>query len=259
MIAPDAPSTGPTAAVTAASPQPLDPRFTRRHQRQRRHPRPTQFDYLHLRCLVRDLEAALGSVPGPVREVLDVFCGSRPYDSLLPPGSRCVGLDIDNMHGLADVVTTEFLPFDDEAFDLVMCLEAFHYAPDPPGAMAAIRRVLRPGGTAIITVPLVWEYDRTALEHRYTGPSLAALLADWEDVRVVENGGWAVSWATLTGRMLNLAEGRAPSVARPVFVVGYLLLNAVAAVLDRFETRTATGTVTLPMNLLVQARRPAAA
>ncbi len=140
-----------------------------------------------------------------------------------------------------------------------MCVEAFQYAPYPPGAMAAIRRVLRPGGTAIITVPLVWEYDRTVLEHRYTGPSLAALLADWEDVRVVENGGWTVSWATLTGRMLNLAEGRAPSVARPVFVAGYLLLNAVAAVLERFETRTATGTVTLPMNLLVQARRPAAA
>lgn len=245
--------------MTAAPTQRLDPRFTRRHQRERRHPRPTQFDYLHLRRLVRDLEAALGSVPGPVREVLDVFCGSRPYDSLLPPGSRCVGLDIDNMHGLADVVSSEFLPFDDEAFDLVMCLEAFQYAPDPPGAMAAIRRVLRPGGTAIITVPLVWEYDRTVLEHRYTGPSLAALLADWEDVRVVENGGWTVSWATLTGRMLNLAEGRAPSVARPVFVAGYLLLNAVAAVLERFETRTATGTVTLPMNLLLQARRPAAA
>jgi hypothetical protein len=54
----------------------------------RRFPRPTQFDYLHLRYLIDSLGTAFNEAPGPVRDVLDIFCGARPYDDLLPPGAR---------------------------------------------------------------------------------------------------------------------------------------------------------------------------
>ncbi len=75
--------------------------------------------------------------------------------------------------------------------------------------------MLRSGGTVIIAVPFVWEYDRTILEHRFTGPELATLLEGWEDVRVVENGGRAVAWATLTGSMLRTgAQSRSTAYAR---------------------------------------------
>src|SRR5438067_8191812 len=157
-------------------------------RRSRRHPRRTQFDYLHLRRLVDDLEEAFDSITTPVADVLDVYCGTRPYEDLLPPGARTVGLDIDHRFGAADVVTDEFLPFDDESFDLIICIEAFYYVSDPERAASEMRRVLRPGGTALIAVPFVWEYDRTVLEHRWTGPELEILFADWEAVRVIENG-----------------------------------------------------------------------
>ena len=57
-----------------------------------------------------------------------------------------MGLDILDVYRLADVVTEEFLPLPDEAFDLVMSTEAFHYVRDPEHGVAEIRRVLRPGG-----------------------------------------------------------------------------------------------------------------
>ena len=233
-------------------------------QRTRRHPRPTQYDYLHLRYLVEDLAEALATVPAPVKDVLDVFCGARPYDDLLPPGARSVGLDVMEGYGLADIVSEEFLPFPDDSFDLVMCLEAFHFVPDPVAGLAEIRRVLRPGGTVIITVPLVWEYNPTILEHRYTGPELTALVSDWDDVTLKENGGRAVTWATLTGHMLDLVEKRlrrktvAAALFRPLFVLSYLGINALAAVADRLERRRSPEDPTLPMNLLVSARRPPA-
>ena len=229
----------------------------------RRHPRPTQFDYLHLRYLVRDLATALRSVDGRVERVLDLYCGTRPYEDLLPAGARCVGLDIEDTFGVADVVTDEFLPFADESFDLVLCTEAFHYVPDPVYGVAEIRRVLRPGGKVVLTVPLVWEYDRTILEHRYTGPELARLFAGWDDVQVVENGGRAVSWTTLTGSIVRAAEKRALERLRPPrlvssgFRLAYLLVNGVGLLLDRSERKHASGRFTLPMNLLVTARRPA--
>lgn len=232
-------------------------------QRTRRHPRPTQYDYLHLRYLVEDLAEALATVPAPVNDVLDVFCGARPYDDLLPPGARSVGLDVMEGYGLADIVSEEFLPFPDDSFDLVMCLEAFHFVPDPVAGLAEIRRVLRPGGTVIITVPLVWEYNPEILEHRYTGPELTALVEGWDAVTLKENGGRAVAWATLTGHMLDLVEkglrrrSAAAIVLRPLFAISYLAINAVASVADRFERRRPPGSTTLPMNLLVSAQRPA--
>src|SRR5206468_2275092 len=217
-----------------------------------------------VRRLVAELAAALARIADGAEDVLDLFCGTRPYDDLLPPSANIVGLDIPgNPYGVADVVSAEFLPFPDESFDLVMCVEGFYYVADPQAGVAEIGRVLRRGGHAVISVPLVWEYDRTVLEHRFTGPSLERLFAGWKDVTVVENGGRAVSWATLTGLMASMAEHHVPErlrlrwALRPAFAGIYLLVNGVGLALDRAERRFARSSLTLPVNLLVIARRPA--
>jgi SAM-dependent methyltransferase len=232
-------------------------------RRTRRRPRPTQFDYLHVRRLVDDLAAALARVADGAEDVLDLFCGTRPYDDLLPPSARITGLDIPgNPYGVADVVSGEFLPFPDQSFDLVMCVEGFHYVVDPEAGVAEIGRVLRDGGHALISVPLVWEYDRTVLEHRYTGPSLERLFAGWDEVTLVENGGRAVAWATLTGQLVSMAEYHVPERAplrralHPAFAGLYLAVNGIGFALDRTERRLARSSLTLPMNLLVTAKRP---
>ena len=45
------------------------------------------------------------------------------------------------------------LPFPDATFDRVICSEVLEHIPDDRGAMREILRVLRPGGTAAVTVP----------------------------------------------------------------------------------------------------------
>jgi SAM-dependent methyltransferase len=254
---------GEETARTRWGDDPFPLEVVARMRRSRRHPRPTQFDYLHLHRLVGDLAAALARIGDGSEEVLDVFCGTRPYDDLLPPSAHIIGFDIPgNPYGVADIVSSQFLPFPDESFDLVMCIEGFHYVADPQGGLAEIRRVLRHGGHALISVPLVWEYDRTGLEHRFTGPSLERLFDGWGEVTVVENGGRAVSWATLSGLIASMAECHVPerlrlrTVLHPAFAGLYLLVNSVGFVLDRAERRFARSSLTLPMNLLVTAVRP---
>jgi len=213
--------------------------------------------------LAADLAATLRRLGEGAEDVLDVFCGTRPYDDLLPPSARITALDIPgNPYGVADIVSAEFLPFPDESFDLVMCIEGFHYVADPEEGVAEIRRVLRPGGRVLISVPLVWEYDRTILEHRFTGPSLARLFDGWDEVTVIENGGRAVSWATLSALIVSMGEWHVPErfqlrrALHPAFAGLYLLVNGVGVVLDRVERRFARSSMTLPMNLLATARRP---
>jgi SAM-dependent methyltransferase len=228
----------------------------------RRHPRATQFDYLHVRGLVDDLGEAINGLEAEPRDVLDVYCGTRPYDDLFPATSEIVGLDVEDRFGVADVVSSEFLPFPADSFDMVLCTQAFYYVEEPAEAVAEIRRVLRPGGTVLITLPVVWEYDTRTLEHRFTEPGLARLFAGWEEVQIVENGGWGVSWAAVTGSLFHRVEERLAgrrllrSLAHPLFAGLYLGINGIGLLLEAIDRRFVHGPMRLPMNLLLTARRP---
>jgi SAM-dependent methyltransferase len=234
----------------------------RADRRTRRHPRPWQFDHLHLRRLLDDLQPAMAAVAEPGGVVLDVFCGSRPYDDLVPAGVRVVGLDIDDRYGVADIVTTDFLPCGDAEYDGVVCIEAFHYVADPAHGVRELRRVVKPGGRVVVVVPVVWEYDRHIVEHRYTSGSLRQLFTGWDDVAVVENGGRSVTWALVTGTLLRAGEDalgrRLPQpLTRAMFALAYLGLNGLGAVLDAVERRRRHPDNVLAPNIMLTARRPA--
>ncbi|MBT3598680.1 methyltransferase domain-containing protein [Candidatus Peregrinibacteria bacterium] len=54
---------------------------------------------------------------------------------------------------------TEFpLPFEDEYFDVVLCYETLEHMPDPELLIIELSRVLKPGGTFVLTTPnVLWE------------------------------------------------------------------------------------------------------
>ncbi len=51
----------------------------------------------------------------------------------------------------------QHLPFDDETFDAVCCLEALEFMPDPTQTLCELTRVLRPGGALLVTNRVNWE------------------------------------------------------------------------------------------------------
>jgi SAM-dependent methyltransferase len=109
-------------------------------------------------------------VPSGVTTVVDVGCNVGEALALL--GARGVprlrGVDINpaavaaarrNLAACADVViahaSAERIPFEDGCADLVLCLETLEHVPAGirPSAVAEMRRLLRPGGRLILTVP----------------------------------------------------------------------------------------------------------
>ena len=220
-------------------------------RRTRLHPRRTDPLYLHLRRIRDDLRAVIGRLD--VTDVLDVFCGARPYEPLFSQEVRYVGFDVDDAYGCADVVSEHFLPFPSESFDLCLCTQSFYFLPDAAAAIGELRRVLRPGGHLLLTQPIVYP----GTERLYTGPQLRELLADgWDDLEIIESGGTIVSIATLLAYVLHQIEKRLPRRARAAFAGAYFAGNVAAEVGDVLERRFLSSADTLPANLLVHATRP---
>jgi SAM-dependent methyltransferase len=113
------------------------------------------------------LARALEMIPAPL--VLDVATGTGrlPRAVLRQPAfeGRVIGLDLSRrmLHEavqrtaqFADRLTyiwqdAQTLPFEDDTFDAVTCLEALEFMPDPRRVITELVRVLRPGGVLLVT------------------------------------------------------------------------------------------------------------
>jgi len=100
--------------------------------------------------------------------VLDVGCGRTiPVLSKLslPKGALSVGIDLVASFDPPPESTAQLfradctsLPFDEEAFDLVVSRSVLEHLEHPEAAFAELYRVLRPGGHAVILTPNWWDY-----------------------------------------------------------------------------------------------------
>ncbi len=78
------------------------------------------------------------------------------------------------------------LPFEDGSFEFVLCTEVLEHLHTPHQAIAQMRRVLRPGGTLILTTRFVFPiHDAPHDYFRYTKYGLQHLFRDWEIVELI--------------------------------------------------------------------------
>ena len=93
---------------------------------------------------------------GPGR-VIDVGCGvGHSYELLSPRETVGVDVDPETLAGQARetaVADMRSLPFADDSFDGAIAVHSIEHVPDPERALAEIRRVMKPGGTAVLVTP----------------------------------------------------------------------------------------------------------
>jgi SAM-dependent methyltransferase len=153
----------------------------------------------------------VAAVGGPGRAVLDLGCRSGAVTSYFLAGNDVTGLDVDPKalalaaeRGITPVRASaeERLPFDDGSFDAVVAGELLEHVRDPQGVVRETRRVLKPGGTLVGSVPNAFrlqsrlsflagrapEDDPTHL-HMYSAGHVRRLLADFERVELHFVGG----------------------------------------------------------------------
>ena len=147
----------------------------------------------------RVLHAELDRIALPAgARILDAGCGSgRMLDELCSRGA-VTGVDASKNAVAATRrrghaawrCNVEHMPFDDGTFDLVTCLDVIEHTPDDRRTLAELRRVTRPGGTLVVSVPAyqaLWSTHDIVNGHyrRYRVPELraAAQAAGWCHLR----------------------------------------------------------------------------
>lgn len=141
------------------------------------------------------LRVALGEYVGDARLALDIGSADGPSAGWFRQSvARTVSLDIDPRGlGAGGVCGSAYdLPFASGTFDLVCAFDVIEHTDPEDASLAEIRRVLRPGGRLLMTVPAyqwAWSDHDVANGHhrRYTRPRAIA---------AVERAGLRVERAT---------------------------------------------------------------
>jgi ubiquinone/menaquinone biosynthesis C-methylase UbiE len=128
------------------------------------------------------------------KTVLDIACGSGYGSRLLADAAaRVIGVDvspeaIDYARSKFANPKVEFvvgsataIPLDDDSVDLVVTYETIEHIDDYRAFMAEIRRVLKPGGLAIVSTPNDLEYEEGNHFHlhEFERDELLALVGDY--------------------------------------------------------------------------------
>jgi len=137
--------------------------------------------YIIRRGLLRAIQNLAPSISG---NILDFGCGSKPYEFLFSGAASYLGVDLkgaghDHVDSKVDVFYDgKLLPFPDEAFDAVVSFEVFEHVFNLSDVLAEIRRVTKPSGTLLISIPFAWhEHEQPYDFARYTSFGITHILS----------------------------------------------------------------------------------
>ena len=135
--------------------------------------------YISRKHLVGEIRSLVPALEG---KVLDFGCGSKPYQQLFV-GKKLVGVDIAESGNTYRGNQIDFfydgktLPFEDNSFDSIFSSEVFEHVPNLEEILAELRRVLKPKGKMLITMPFIWDEHETPYDFtRFTSFGFAKLL-----------------------------------------------------------------------------------
>ena len=179
---------------------------------------------LMIERLLRD--AVEPACPSPPR-LLDLGCGTGMFlDRRRKAGAQVFGTDISGealrfsrRRGLDRLARSDAtrIPYADTSFDIVTAFDLIEHVKDDRALVAEARRVLRPGGFLVATVPahpFLWSSHDVSLHHhrRYRRAQFEGLFAGggWQTVRMTASFAMILPPAALIRLSRRLRRTRRP-------------------------------------------------
>ena len=135
------------------------------------------------RYVARELEKTVERFAIPAvsagSRVLDYGCAERPYRALFGSAIEYVGADLEG-NSSADVLLNNdgSVPLPDAEFDLILSTQVLEHVADPDLYVSECHRLLKPGGTLVITTHGIMFYHPDPVDYwRWTSAGLGRVLA----------------------------------------------------------------------------------
>ena len=133
----------------------------------------------------RELPRAIAGVIENIRfvkggKVLDYGCAEMPYRNLLPEHCEYLGADLPgNPDANIEIGSDGVLAVADASVDLVLSSQVLEHVEDPGRYLAECWRVLKPGGTFLLSTHGLMTYHRDPVDYwRWTGEGLQKTVQD---------------------------------------------------------------------------------
>ena len=193
--------------------------------------------FLARRALRREIMTMAAMTSGIV---LDVGCGAAPYRELFS-GASYFGAEVLTASKYGSAKRPDFffdgkdLPVADASVDAILCSQVLEHVFEPTDFLRELNRVLRPGGSLLLTVPFVWDeheqpfdfarYSSFGLRHLATTNGFDVTYAS----RTLPNASvFAQLWLAYWYKVLRpwpsvLAKGLGAVIAVPTNLIGLIL------------------------------------
>lgn len=154
---------------------------------------------------------------GTSGRTLDIGAQNGPYAAFFP---NRVALDIRRGAGVQIIGDAQALGIADAAFDVVLCTEVLEHVPEPQRAIDEMFRVLKPGGTLLLTTRFLFPiHDAPHDYFRFTKYGLRHLLRRFEILELNEETDTIGTIAVLLQRLGMQARTIGPAASRATWLI----------------------------------------
>jgi SAM-dependent methyltransferase len=141
---------------------------------------------------IAPIVAAFASTVPAGGSVLDVGCGTRPYEGSFKH-ARYVGIDVETSGRAATEKRPDRfydgvnIPYPDGSFDAVICTEVLEHVVDVRQVMSEMERVLTTGGRLLLTIPFMWGEHEAPYDFLRWSTFGATRLVEEANLRIVSH------------------------------------------------------------------------
>lgn len=155
--------------------------------------------------------------------LIDIGCGTKPYEGFFAPHvTQHVGADHpDSRHDKSkvDILASAYaIPEADASFDSALCTAVLEHLEEPELALRECYRLLKPGGTALYSIPFIWHVHEEPRDfYRFSRYGIDYLFrkVGFERIEIVALSGF---WATF-GQLLVYQLYRLNKIPMAVLVI----------------------------------------
>lgn len=176
------------------------------------HPSLRDFTYLDCRRRAELIAEQAAKLPTNARSLLDVGGKGKPYACFFSGrvASHYV-LDVAPAYSVDVVGDARKMPFANASMDVILATQVLEHIPEPVAVIAEIHRVLKPGGTLLLSVPAIFPQHGSPGDYwRYMPQGLEWLLRDFQSVNVRGEAGTVPSIFLVVNVYLQLLTGTSP-------------------------------------------------